>query len=66
MGQGIDPEELEGAVFVLLVRPGAITPVPGVIEAGGRWGCMAGEALMDVGVDVMGLRVGEVAFTVTL
>lgn len=28
---------------------------------GGRCGCMAGDALMEVGVEFMGLRVGETA-----
>lgn len=58
VGIGHGSDEVDGVVAVVL-RAGVITLVPGVAEEGGRCGCMAGDALMEVGVEVIGLRVGD-------
>ncbi len=54
-GQEICPAVIGGAgIFAVRGVPSVL-----VLEGGRCAGCIAGDALMDVGVEVIGLRVGE-------
>ena len=58
VGIGHGMVDVAGAGAPLVVRPAGTTLLLAV-EEGGRWGCMAGDALIEVGVVVTGLRAGE-------
>ena len=57
-GHGMDAAVVGGGAAAAADRGGCIEFA---VCDGGRCGCMAGEALMEVGVEFMGLRVGETA-----